>query len=80
MTGPAITPESSALASDELEVRLTVEQAQAIVVDVLTLRGATAAAPGQTPMLDRLVNTLVLQVEQMIGYRMKKALKWERKR
>lgn len=55
------------LRADECEVRLTAAEARAIVQDVLVLRRATCVAPGQTPMLDRLVNTLVLHVAETTG-------------
>ena len=80
MTDPALSPESSVLSPGELEIRLTVEQAEAIIYDVLALRRATSVAPDQTPMLDRLVNTLVLEVKTMTGVLIKTELKQEVRR
>lgn len=51
----------------ELEIRMQAEQARAIVEEVVGLRRATSVEPGQTPMLDRLVNTLVLEYAALTG-------------
>jgi len=74
------TSDSAPLRKDEVEIRLTVEQAEGIIYDVLALRRATAITPDQTPMLDRLVNTLVLQVNEMSGVLIKTELKQEVRR
>jgi hypothetical protein len=51
----------------KIVIEFTLETAKEIVRDVLTLRGATSCAPGQTPKLDALVNTLVLEYAKETG-------------
>lgn len=55
------------LAPDEMEIRVKAEQARTIIEEVIGLRRATSIAPGQTPMLDILVNTLIVEYAALTG-------------
>ena len=50
------------MSESKIVIELTDEQAKGIVEEARVLRGATSVAPGQTPMLDRLLNTLILML------------------
>ena len=54
-------------AEPSIEVTLTVAQARTVVDEIIALRQGTLLAPGQTPLTDRLVNTLIIMIAEIEG-------------
>lgn len=52
----------------ESEIRFTVEQMRGLVDEIASVLGATSiSTPAQTPMLNRLSNTLIVEIAERTG-------------